>query len=347
MADLISNKCCVFRSRLITISITLIILLSTGLLFIGKYIFEQATYVKTGCSGQTTNTPEKFYAFYDNEKTDYDLSSLWFKDYEKVTIDSNQPNVKLSGWAKQGMKNSPWIILVHGVSSCKRSHTVLTPAAMLVKSGFSVLLIDLREHGESTKITHRHKAGQEEWHDVISAWEWVHNKKGVPKNKIGLYGTSFGAGIVALTFSKQPEIQTVWLDTPFSDMQRLIRSELIYAGFPGWFEHVGRLAGKIFYNIDITGESPLKGADKVGDRNIFIAYSDHDERIPKIHGDLMCQHAKSSATSKGSVTCWSSPYTIYLPKTKKTVGHTVAMVTHQSEWNSKLVAYFSNTLGTP
>ena len=97
---------------------------------------------------------------------------------------------------------------------------------MMVHQGYSVMLLDLREHGASSRINQLHTAGQEELHDVLSGWRWIHEKKGIPTEEIGVYGVSLGAGTVALAFAEEPRIHAAWLDSPFVDMEKIIRSEL-------------------------------------------------------------------------------------------------------------------------
>ena len=40
------------------------------------------------------------------------------------------------------------------------------------------MLLDLREHGASSRINQLHTAGQEELHDVLRGWRWILEKKG-------------------------------------------------------------------------------------------------------------------------------------------------------------------------
>ena len=113
-------------------------------------------------------------------------------------------DLHISAWIREAETGAPWILFVHGLGSCKNSHTVLLPAAMMVHEGYSVMLLDLREHGASSKIDLLHTAGQEELQDVLSGWRWIHEVKGIAAEKIGVYGVSLGAGAVALAFAEEP-----------------------------------------------------------------------------------------------------------------------------------------------
>ncbi|MEC7631151.1 MAG: hypothetical protein VX396_08310, partial [SAR324 cluster bacterium] len=99
-------------------------------------------------------------------------------------------DLRISAWIREAETKAPWILFVHGLGSCKNSHTVLLPAAMMVHEGYSVMLLDLREHGASSKIDLLHTAGQEELQDVLSGWRWIHEVKGIATKQIGVYGVS-------------------------------------------------------------------------------------------------------------------------------------------------------------
>jgi uncharacterized protein len=72
--------------------------------------------------------------------------------------------------------------------------TMVSRAQLLMKHGFSVLLIDLQGHGETPgeAIT----LGYRESADVVAAGEWI--KRTVPGRKIGVVGCSLGGASVLL-----------------------------------------------------------------------------------------------------------------------------------------------------
>ena len=58
---------------------------------------------------------------------------------------------------------------------------------MLHRNGFSVFLMDLRDHGDSEGDDARFAGGSEEYMDVLGGWDWVRSQ-GVPAARIGLLG---------------------------------------------------------------------------------------------------------------------------------------------------------------
>ncbi|MEC8186870.1 MAG: hypothetical protein VX208_17430, partial [SAR324 cluster bacterium] len=144
-----------------------------------KYIYETAAYVDQECWSNLSNQPEEFHSRYWEIETGHDLSPWWFKDYREMELIQEKEDFRISAWIREAETGAPWILFVHGLGSCKNSHTVLLPAAMMVHEGYSVMLLDLREHGASSKIDLLHTAGQEELQDVQIGWRWIHEVKGI------------------------------------------------------------------------------------------------------------------------------------------------------------------------
>jgi uncharacterized protein len=95
-------------------------------------------------------------------------------------------------WVDQG-EGSPVVLLLHAVRADRS--TMVSRAQLLMKHGFSVLLIDLQAHGETPgeAIT----LGYRESADVVAAREWI--KQTAPGRKIGVVGCSLGGASVLLT----------------------------------------------------------------------------------------------------------------------------------------------------
>jgi alpha-beta hydrolase superfamily lysophospholipase len=94
-------------------------------------------------------------------------------------------------WVDKG-EGSPVVLLLHAVRADRS--TMISRAQLLMKHGFSVLLIDLQGHGETPgeAIT----LGYRESADVVAAREWI--RRTAPGRKIGVVGCSLGGASVLL-----------------------------------------------------------------------------------------------------------------------------------------------------
>lgn len=98
----------------------------------------------------------------------------------------------IAGWWVDRGEDSPVVLLLHAVRADRS--TMVSRAQLLMRHGFSVLLIDLQGHGETPgeAIT----LGFRESTDVVAAREWI--KHTAPGRKIGVVGCSLGGASVLL-----------------------------------------------------------------------------------------------------------------------------------------------------
>jgi fermentation-respiration switch protein FrsA (DUF1100 family) len=136
-----------------------------------------------------------------------DTTPYLMPGYRPVSFPSRDDAVTIAGWWVPGASSAaPAVVIVHGIGRCKGDPEVLLPAGMLNRGGFAVLLIDLRNHGDSTVTDGRNTAGVRESLDVLGAWDWLRSAQGLPADRIGLFGVSFGAGSVIDAMGEEPSI---------------------------------------------------------------------------------------------------------------------------------------------
>jgi len=133
----------------------------------------------------------------------------------------------LSGWFFPGISGRGAILLLHPIRSNKRD--MLPRARFLIQEGFSVLLVDLQAHGESSgeRITF----GYREAKDIKAATEKLRDL--MPGEKIGAIGASLGAA--SLLFSgEHNSFSAVVFESLYTTIDKAVTNRLqIYLGSPG------------------------------------------------------------------------------------------------------------------
>ncbi len=125
----------------------------------------------------------------------------------------------VKGWWLPGAAQAPSVLLLHGVRANRLA--MLSRARLLAANGYSVLLIDLPAHGESTgrAIT----LGVNESRGVIAARDWLRVQQ--PSAKIGVIGVSLGGASVLL--GPQPcGFDAVVLEAVYPDIHHAILDRL-------------------------------------------------------------------------------------------------------------------------
>lgn len=256
--------------------IDLIIVIFLGLNFA---IYNEVASVQAHCEARPedkNNTPDNF------ARENFDITPYLITDpYDTVSFPSRDTGLELSAWYIPNAENAParTVILVHGVNDCKQRAYTLTAASMLHQNGFNVLLMDMRDHGESDIEDSRHAAGTEEYLDVLGAWDWLIDKKGAEPESIGIMGFSLGAATSIIATSEEPQVAAVWSDSSFADINDIIEDELERSNVPRFMAAPATFVGQIISGDDFKAKSPLEAVIKLNGRPIFLVHGTADERI--------------------------------------------------------------------
>jgi len=347
------------RKDLLSIGLMIIFLLPYGYYFAGVQVYDIVAATDTECNGNfEQNSPVEFAPLRErvplNQSTYQEnitsnimenISQYWWPGFHSTSIEVEGEDLLLSAWYLKQDESMPWVIFVHGIRGCKAGGSILLPSGMLAKAGFNIVVFDLRDHGQSSIEDNRVSAGQKEWMDVRAVYDWLLSEHGAEEGKIGLFGTSMGAGTAAITFSQDKRFNSVWLDSGFSDMQKIIEEELEYQGLPTFLGGAGVFAGKIKTGEDLVKLSPLSAATEIGNRHMYVVHGNQDPRVKVHHGISMCEEAQTHGLD-GHVECWFSDSQIVFDVIgeNQTDEHATMMLTHTDLYEERLIDFFSETL---
>ena len=212
---------------LIGIAIALVVLLVVAYFGMGYVIYDKLGNVKGSCDEHLANRPDNF-ALHPEWPAGFDVTPYFMTGYESVKFPSRDSGIEVAGWWIPAIPPDPaarTVILVDGLGGCKNSIAVLVPAGMLWRNGFNVLLIDLRDTGDSTFQDGRSTIGNEEHRDVLGAWDWLVKEKGIDPKRIGLLANSLGGANANYAFSAEPRIAALFLQSTFGNLQQIIAAE--------------------------------------------------------------------------------------------------------------------------
>ncbi len=239
-------------------------------------------------------------------------------------------------WIPAADVHAPAVVLVHGIQSCRREANVLLPAGILHRYGFSVFLMDLRDHGDSQGDDGRFAGGSEEYLDVLGGWDWVRGQ-GVPEARIGLMGLSFGSVSVIVAGAQEPAVAAVWADSAPTRMDEAIglfltdqlkdRTGLSKALVPG-----GILWARILAGDNLTRFNPIEQVDAYGGRAIAFVHGAVDPVLPaRLAVEL---HDRAVAAGARTPDAWIVP----------NAGHTEGVYVDPDGYARRLVSFFGEAL---
>jgi hypothetical protein len=324
------------RRRLVLVLAAVVAGLSVAYLGASYVVYDKLSRTMALCRGvadSLDNTPAEFAL----PATDHvDTTPYLMPTFEDVRFASRgEAGITIAAfWIPADVEDettAPAVVMVPGLEGCRRDPTNLLVAGMLHRHDVSVLLIDLRDHGDSTVEDGRFAGGTDEYRDVLGGWDWLVSR-GIPTDRIGLVGFSLGAATVMIAFGEEPRVAAVWEDSSFGDIGEATRAELIRNGYPEFLEWGGLAFARLFGD-DLRSKSPLEAAGRAGFRPVFITHGSLDDR-------LTMQWAYDLAAAVWSGGGRTEPWIV------PGMGHTKALVRMPVEYERRLAEFFASALGT-
>jgi dipeptidyl aminopeptidase/acylaminoacyl peptidase len=254
-------------------------------------------------------------------------------DYQEERFPSRDPGIDLHAWwlASPLGPGAPVVIVIPGRASCIRDPDSLAPAGMLHRAGFGVLMLDLRDHGDSTVEDGRYAGGTEEYRDVQSALDWLVGQ-GAEPGRIGVLGTSMGAAAAIIAAGQDERIAAVWEDSSYADIEQRVAEELRQRGLPSLLAPAVPLAARLVSGDDLTSHTVLGEVARLHGRHLFITHGAEDRATNVSHAADIERAARAAGVL---VDRWIVPG----------AGHTEGMFLMPGAYESRLLAFFGDALG--
>ncbi len=180
------------------------------------------------------------------------------------------------GWLLRGADNSPGVILYHKYGA-DRSHLLNLGVKLNESTNFTVLMPDLRAHGDNPTVKNTSFGGCE-GSDALSAVEYLKNLKNSNQinlvgKDIGVYGIELGSLSALATASMDKGIKAIALDSVPRGSDELV-TEVMMHRFPFASGITSKLAkfGTYIYYFDgcYKREAACDVAKQIENRNILL-----------------------------------------------------------------------------
>jgi pimeloyl-ACP methyl ester carboxylesterase len=186
----------------------------------------------------------------------------------------------LRGWLMEGEETKPTLIFGHGLFRSRRE--VLERGAALNRKGFSVLLFDFRNHGESEEeLT---SLGFLERLDVLGAYDFLREKKGT--QHFVLLGVSMGAvAVIHAAGDFQQDLEAIIADSPFQSLKETIAHHTRMLTLPPFpFAHVFVWNFTRITQYRAEDLNTLEAVQRLDQVPILLIYGKKDRRMPPLGG---------------------------------------------------------------
>ena len=294
----------------------------TGYLVIGN--------VRGSCGEHAVNRPDNI-LFTDGWPA-IDLARYAISPYETVRFPSRQPGINIAGYWAEAKPGAPAVILVHGLGGCKNAIDVLVPAGMLWRNGFNVLLIDVRDVGDSDPEDGWSSVGNDESLDVLGAWDWLITTKGYMSERIGLFGVSMGGATSLYAFQDEPRIAALFVEGTFASLLAIVADQMTGFGWPGFMAQPAAAVFRLVSKENIMAHTPIVAIRSAGSRPVYIVHSRGDRRI-----SISQSHELAAAALDAGVDVKA-----WFPERSE---HLQTPALYPEEFEQRLVGFFREALG--
>ena len=237
--------------------------------------------------------------------TDYGMA------YEDVTFSPRMPEeraeddpIVLRGWWIPYKYATGWRTIRNhrrawaGFKPRPRPRHLHAPHQVLRNEGFSLLLFDLRAHGESDGEVM--SAGYYERFDVLGAMDVAEHRYGIPSERIGVLGFSMGGVASLLAATEEPRLRALVIDSAYADIDDLFAAEVAErTPLPAWtlsaLQPGMEIVGRIRYGIRLSALKPERFVAEL-DFPILFTHSDDDDRISVDHSERIATAATHPLT---------------------------------------------------
>jgi pimeloyl-ACP methyl ester carboxylesterase len=259
-----------------------------------------------------------------------DRAPLVRGSYEDIAFITGD-GLKLRGWFFPGTSDRA-VIVIHGrnanrmewqdpdhPSEARRSERI---ADFLLADGYSVMLFDLRGHGESEGM--RYSFGYYERRDVVAAIGFL-VERGFRRERLGLVGISLGALSSIALLTLDPQVGPLVLDSSPADVGVAIAESLESdRGIPSFFAPGMVLAARVAFGVDLDAIRPIDIVRAHPERAFLFIHCDADELVP-VHHARDLRAASANPTSE----LWIAPGCL----------HPRASDDHPEEYRSRVLAF--------
>ena len=272
---------------------------------VGFYLANDILRIDHSCGAHEGSLPNTWSTQVDHQdystlasselRKNFDSSKYHLDDWKEVRFPSRDKDIKISGWLFYYFQNKPIVIVVHGIfpnGKCKPESNLI--ASLLIKNGINALTIDLRNYGQSTKVSDYENLGLSEYKDVLGAFDFL-QKIGFKKNQIGLHGISLGATSVIFAAEKEPSIRAIWVESSLAEFKMILEDEINRYGMSHDFGPAVSFAGKILTGIDPTKLSPAYSL--TNHQHYYFTHGDKDQRILPRHFYFFKNYASNNNIS--------------------------------------------------
>lgn len=204
--------------------------------------------------------------------------------YERVQFCSRGESLQLVASYHRTPDATGAVILAHGRDSC-RGDELRGPTQSLVlelaSRGLSVIMVDLRGHGESDEA--RLTFGRRERRDILGAVDFL-LERGYRPGSIGVLGASMGGVSAIAAAAEEHAIGALITDSAFASLEEVLAAQFTrLTRLPSFVLAGALLAARALTGEDLLRHAPAHNMLRLRGRPMLVIHAEHDPFVPVQH----------------------------------------------------------------
>lgn len=220
--------------------------------------------------------------------------------YERVQFGARGEALQLSASYLRTHGAMGAVILAHGRDACRGEElrgTTLSLVQELASRGLSVVMVDLRGHGESDHA--RLTFGRREQRDILGAVDFL-LRRGYQPGSIGVLGASMGGVSAIAAAAEERAIGALITDSAFASLHDVLASQFTrLTRLPTFMLAGALLAARVLTGEDLLRQPPAQNMVRLRGRPTLVIHAEHDPFVP-------VRHARELSQAAGG-TMWITP----------------------------------------
>jgi pimeloyl-ACP methyl ester carboxylesterase len=178
--------------------------------------------------------------------------------FDRLDADFASGSERCAAWLylPVGVDSPAVVVMGHGFAA-QRDFRLPAFAEAFASRGYAVLLFDYRGFGESAGMPRQLVSPRRHLQDWSAAVDHAANLPQIDRQRIALWGSSFGGGHALVTAARRPEVRAVIAQVPYVDslstLKRLKPGELLQAAGSGIRDLWRAVAGRDPYTVPVYG----------------------------------------------------------------------------------------------
>lgn len=239
--------------------------------------------------------------------------------YERVQFCARGESLQLVASYRRTPGATGAVILAHGRDACRGEElrgTTQSLVCELTSRGLSVIMIDLRGHGESDGA--RLTFGRREQRDILGAVDYLLHR-GYQPGRIGVLGASMGGVSAIAAAVEEHAIGALITDSAFASLEEVLNAQFTrLTRLPSFVLAGALVAARVLTGEDLLRHAPEHNMRRLRGRPTLVIHAEHDPFVP-------VQHARDLAAA-GACDSWITSGTRHLASFSVTGPEYLALV---------------------